>query len=100
MWSVEQEIFDLCIIYMSTHGLLDNGWSIKVNNSKKVLGETDHDNKIITISKKCYYVDGELVDTILHEISHAISGYENGHNSIWKDIALNIGCSGNICGNF
>ena len=97
---VKQEIFELTQLYMNTHGLLDQGWSIKVNNSKKTLGETDHNNQIIKISTVCYYVEGELIDTILHEIAHAIAGYEANHNSLWKDIALNIGCSGKVCGDF
>lgn len=99
-FSVKQEVRTTALLYMQTHGLLKQGWSIEVNNSKRTLGSTDYDNKIITISKVCYYLDGELIDTILHEIAHVIAGYEANHNSLWRDIALNIGCSGKVCGHF
>lgn len=93
---INDEIITLSLMYMKQYGLLDDGWSIKVTRSKKTLGLTDYNNKIIKISTYCYYVEGELVDTILHEIAHVIAGSENKHNQVWKDVALNIGCSGRI----
>lgn len=94
---IKEEIITTCLLYMKTHGLLDQGWCIKVSNSKKTLGLTEYDTKTIKISKYCYYVEDGITDTILHEIAHVIAGYENAHNEVWKDVALNIGCSGNVC---
>ena len=36
----------------------------------------------------------ELIDTILHEIAHAIVGKAHNHDSVWAAKALEIGCSG------
>ena len=34
---------------------------------------------------------GDIENTILHEIAHAIAGNENGHNEYWKSIAKELG---------
>ncbi len=96
-FSVKEYIINETYFYMNIHGLIDQGWSIEINNSKSTLGLCDHDNRIITISQKNYYIDGELRDTILHEIAHAIAGFENKHNKIWKNIAQHIGCNQKPC---
>ena len=38
----------------------------------------------------------DLNDTLLHEISHALVGPNQGHNNIWKKKALSIGCTGKV----
>lgn len=95
-YNITQQIFDIIFAYMKVYGLIDEGWSIKVTNSLSTLGCCDHDMKVISISKKTYYLENELEDTILHEIAHAIAGYKNKHNKTWKLIAKSIGCSGKI----
>ena len=35
----------------------------------------------------------EIVDTILHEIAHAITGPNHGHDEAWKTVARRIGCT-------
>lgn len=40
----------------------------------------------------------EIIDTILHEIAHAMAGPKAGHGYQWKKIARQIGCSGNRTG--
>ena len=41
----------------------------------------------------------EIVDTILHEIAHAIVGSKHGHNAAWKTVARRIGCTAERCHN-
>ncbi len=36
-------------------------------------------------------------NTILHEIAHALVGNGNGHNWVWQQKALEIGCDGRRC---
>lgn len=44
----------------------------------------------------------DIIDTIRHEIAHVIAdrktGQRQGHNDIWRSIALSIGCNGIRCG--
>ena len=39
----------------------------------------------------------EIVDTLLHEIAHAIVGHEHHHDAVWKAAALAIGCTAERC---
>lgn len=38
----------------------------------------------------------DFADTVLHEIAHILRG-ENGHDWLWRNIAISIGCNGNRC---
>jgi len=53
-------------------------------------------SKVMTIGR----TDKEVINTMLHEIAHALD-YEtrgtSGHDNIWRNIALSIGCDGNTC---
>ena len=35
----------------------------------------------------------QLLDTVLHEIAHAIAGHEAGHGLLWKATARRIGAT-------
>lgn len=79
---------------------LTPGWSLKFDRYRKSAGRCHFDgSKIISLS--VYYLKSEIVtltdviDTILHELAHAIAGGNNGHNAIWQYIAVLIGSSGN-----
>ncbi len=39
----------------------------------------------------------EIEDTLLHEIAHAIVGYEHRHDHVWKAKARDIGCTAERC---
>jgi predicted SprT family Zn-dependent metalloprotease len=77
---------------MKHHGLLDRGWRFKLGNSKRRLGMCSHDEKTIEFSK--WYLDNpdeDIVDTILHEIAHALVGRGHGHDDVWVDKCYEIG---------
>jgi len=52
--------------------------------------------KIISLSK--IYLPllkpEEIKDTILHEIAHGLVGGKHGHDLMWKQKAIEIGCNG------
>ena len=39
----------------------------------------------------------DILDTLLHEVAHAIAGYKAAHGPVWKKIAHELGCSGDVC---
>lgn len=41
--------------------------------------------------------EAEVIDTILHEIAHALAPKRAWHNQEWKTIATTIGCTGLRC---
>lgn len=75
-------------------------WKIQWNKSEKHLGQCWFDQKVIAIS--VYMLnsssEAEFKDTVLHEIAHALVGYEANHGPVWKAKALEIGCTSNECG--
>jgi predicted SprT family Zn-dependent metalloprotease len=79
------------------HGL--NGWAFRFNKNKRRLGVCRQDEKCIELSE--HYVmrnsDAHVLDTILHEIAHALVGTEHGHDHVWKKMCLKIGCSPTSC---
>ncbi len=81
------------------HGLWDQGWRFKLSRAKSRLGLCKHGTKQISISG-AHIVQGtnaEVMDTILHEIAHAMVGPGNGHNWTWKEKALEIGARATRC---
>ena len=82
--------------YLAKYGLLEQGWTFELNNKKKRFGLTKFSTKTISLSKELTELNSpyEVVDTILHEIAHALVGKSNGHNNVWKSKAQEIGCNG------
>ena len=64
-----------------------NGLAVFRSRIMQIQGETDHalGHDCLKASKE------EIVDTILHEIAHAIVGSKHGHDAVWKAVARRIG---------
>jgi predicted SprT family Zn-dependent metalloprotease len=41
----------------------------------------------------------EIVDTLLHEIAHALVGPGHGHDAVWKAKCVEVGARPQRCGN-
>lgn len=78
---------------------LPRGWSFAFDRSKVRFGKCDYRRQQISLSR--YLVElnseGEVRDTILHEIAHALAPRGAGHGPAWKSLALSIGCNGQRC---
>ena len=81
---------------MDKHDLLDERWCFEFDNAKRRLGCCKFRNKTISFSKHYLPVikHEEMVNTILHEIAHALVGPRHGHDNVWKRKAIEIGCDG------
>lgn len=81
---------------MDQYNLSD--WEFKWLRSKRIFGKCRYVHKIIGLSKALTILNGEGVvkDTILHEIAHALT-IGHGHDSIWRNKAIEIGCDGKRC---
>lgn len=64
---------------------------------KNILGLCNYTKKEIilneTFTKSASY--DEVLDIIIHEISHALVGYKHKHNDVWKKKFLELGGTGN-----
>jgi predicted SprT family Zn-dependent metalloprotease len=79
--------------HLMEHGLLADGWSFGFNNRKRALGICNYNKKRIELSRHTIEMntDEEVIDTILHEVAHAIAGHEAGHGPKWKEAAKRLG---------
>lgn len=82
---------------LQQHGLDD--WTFTYNKNKRRLGVCRQHLKRIELSQ--FYVERNpephIMDTLLHEIAHAIVGVEHGHNQIWKEKCIELGCAPKSC---
>lgn len=79
---------------MDQHGLTD--WKLVWNRAKRTHGQCNYSTRTITLSEVMQHVsDEDFVDTVLHEIAHALvgSGVE-AHGYVWRRKAIEIGGTG------
>lgn len=81
---------------MRHHGLLD--WKFKWDSALVRFGYASWKNKVISLSRPLVTLndEGQVIDTILHEIAHALTPNAH-HNNLWKATAQAIGCNGSRC---
>jgi hypothetical protein len=86
---------------MRQHGLWDLRWSFKFDRSLTRLGLCSHRLKVISLGRHATLVNSEeqVQLTILHEIAHALVGGQHGHDEVWRAKAIELGHSGERCGN-
>ncbi len=71
-------------------------WDFQFDDALRRGGQCGHVRKTISItwgfvSKASH---SEIVDTLLHEIAHALVGAQHQHDAVWYNKAIEIGCSG------
>ena len=78
---------------------LEPGWKFGFDLAPSRGGICCYTEKLITLSVTyCLKAwKAEIEDTILHEIAHAIAGYEHGHDAVWEETAYRIGCTAIRC---
>ena len=76
---------------LAGYGLAD--WSFAFNRSKLQMGLCEYGRRLILLS--AYFVelnsDEAVLDTLLHEIAHALVGPGHGHNAVWRAKCLEVG---------
>lgn len=82
---------------LDEHGLQQ--WDIMFDVAKLRFGRCYYKTHLITLSRILVGLnnEAEILDTILHEIAHALVGREHRHDRIWKQKARDIGCNGKRC---
>jgi predicted SprT family Zn-dependent metalloprotease len=83
---------------MDAHGLTD--WAFAFNRARRGMGLCRYTDRRIELS--IHYVlwnpPEEVLDTILHEIAHALAGPRAGHGPAWKRQCVRIGATPQRCG--
>ena len=78
---------------MAEHKL--SGWTFALSGAKRRLGVCKYREKRIEIG--AFYAlhnsEDAVLDTLLHEIAHALAGPEAGHGPVWQAIAARVGAT-------
>ncbi len=83
----------------------DHYWGFEFDNAVRRFGCCHYGGRkgyFISLSRKLVAINDEpqVLDTILHEIAHAMDFEERGdtdHGPNWRRIAIEIGCNGERC---
>lgn len=83
---------------LQEHGLTELGWKYKLNRRESSAGVCNYRTQYIQLSKSYVELNDEshIRDTILHEIAHALVGRSHGHDDVWRQKAISIGCTGKV----
>lgn len=88
----------LALQLMAEHHLHD--WRFAFNKRKQTMGLCLYGRRTIELS--IHFVErnshGEIRDTILHEVAHALVGAKHGHDRVWKAKCIEIGARPMRCG--
>ncbi len=88
---------ELARYLMNLHEL--DVWTFVWDNAKRRAGQCRYRFKTISLSVHFVRRNSieEVAETILHEIAHAIAGWEAGHGEAWKRVCRRIGCRPVAC---
>jgi predicted SprT family Zn-dependent metalloprotease len=92
-----QDILNLGAELLQTYGLTD--WTMGFNRQKRNLGLCRYRVKRIELSIDYALTASadSIVDTIKHEVAHAITGPGHGHDDVWKATAVRVGATPQRC---
>lgn len=90
---VTQEEAELLAVSLIAKHLPVGDWSFKWNKRIGALGLCSYRSKTIQLSTAwtAALPRKEVIDTILHEIAHAIAGHKAGHGYEWRQACIAIG---------
>src|SRR5688572_14012321 len=93
----------LCDKKLKEYNLYQKGWRTVFTKNDKYIGRCWHDVKRIELSLPHLNMRSEtdLMDTIIHEIAHAIVGHKEAHNTVWEAKCKEMGLSNpSPCGEY
>jgi predicted SprT family Zn-dependent metalloprotease len=95
----------LALQHMEAQGLLAGGWTFTFNNATRCFGICQVGFKAgvrfrrIGLSRSLTRLNTEahVLDTILHEVAHALVGVEANHGPLWQARARLLGATPEAC---
>lgn len=79
---------------MDKHGLIEDGWSFAINGRfSSALGRCTYTKRLIELCRSHVSEDSyeNILDTLMHEIAHALVGPGKGHEKEWQQMAISLG---------
>lgn len=90
----------LALCEMSKWGIINEGWTFGWNTRRsRSLGVCRYGPKELRLNTHFVDLNGEatVMDTIRHEIAHALAGRGTGHGPAWKKAAVMVGAVPRAC---
>ena len=94
-----QDIEDLARYALEDHGLAPE-WQFRWDRARQRAGACHHGKRLITLSRPIFAIPEnryDALDTILHEIAHAIAGPSANHGPEWQAAARSLGATPETC---
>src|SRR3954469_19430528 len=92
-----KQLETIAVEELRQHGL--RGWTFGLARTRRRLGACKYKAKRIEIAE--YYARNSppetVLDTLLHEIAHALAGPAARHGPAWKAIAVRLGATPRAC---
>ena len=85
---------------LKQHGLTEKGWTAMVNTrTTRTYGLCRYRERRIEVSWQIARLNdkAETMNTILHEVAHALAGGAAGHGDKWKAVCIDIGARPERC---
>lgn len=84
---------------MNSQSLLDQGWRFRFDDARRRFGCCRYATKEITISRHLTALNSEreVLQTITHEVAHALCGKAEGHGLTWSRTHRALGGDGRRC---
>jgi hypothetical protein len=98
------EAREMALRLMTRHGLLAAGWKFKFNGSKTLAGRCGAfpgQPGVVEVSRHFALLNdpADVLQTVLHEVAHALAGPEKGHGPDWVAACLKVGARPDrLCG--
>lgn len=75
------------------------GWTFKWDGARTRGGLCSHSTKTISVSRIVAGLndDAWFIETLRHEVAHAIVGAGHGHDRVWRATLLSLGGNGQRC---
>lgn len=86
-------------LLLREHGLEAKGWTVRFDNAKRRAGQCDYLNREISLSRPlmAHRSYDDTVQTITHEIAHALVGHRHHHDRVWQRQHKALGGNGKPC---
>lgn len=84
------EIEEMAEVALTATRLRDRGWTFRWDRAVKRAGCCHYSTRTITLSRPIFTIEAnrdEAVETLLHEVAHALAGPGSGHGPLWREYA-------------
>jgi predicted SprT family Zn-dependent metalloprotease len=95
----EAQVRNLAVQKLWEHGLGQQGWKFVLDRAVRRAGQCRYSRKEVGVSRAYIAAATKeaVLDTILHEVAHALAGHSHGHDATWRQIHRSIGGNGKRC---